>query len=50
MSFEEFQDACHGDYLGYLNGRILAIVNLCVTEASHQVLAQSNLRLGGNVI
>ena len=28
MSFEEFQD---GDHLGYLNGTILAILNLCVT-------------------
>ena len=28
MSFEEFQD---GGHLGYLNGTILAILNLCVT-------------------
>ena len=28
MSFEEFQV---GGHLGYLNGRILAILNLCVT-------------------
>ena len=28
MSFEEFQDG----HLGYLNRRILAIPNLCVTE------------------
>ena len=31
MSFEEFQDGHHGGHLGYLNGRILAILNLCVT-------------------
>ena len=31
MSFEEFQDGHHSGHLGYLNGRILAILNLCVT-------------------
>ena len=31
MSFEEFQDGRHGSHLGYLNGRILAILNFCVT-------------------
>ena len=31
MSFEELQDGRHGGHLGYLNGRILAILNLCVT-------------------
>ena len=31
VSFEEFQDGCYGGHLGYLNGRILAILNLCVT-------------------
>ena len=30
MSFEEFLDGHHGGHLGYLNGRILAILNLCV--------------------
>ena len=30
MSFEEFQDSCYGGYLGYQNGMILAILNLCV--------------------
>ena len=30
MSFEEFQDGRYG-HLGYLNGTILAILNLCVT-------------------
>ena len=28
MSFEEFQDGCHGGYLGYRNNMILAILNL----------------------
>ena len=31
MSFEEFQVGRHGSHLGYLNGMILAILNLCVT-------------------
>ena len=31
MLFEEFQDGRHGGHLGYLNRRILAILNLCVT-------------------
>ena len=30
MSFEEFQDGLCGDHHGYQNGRILAILNLCV--------------------
>ena len=29
-SFEEFQDGCLGCHLGYRNGTILAILNLCV--------------------
>ena len=29
-----------------LEGMVLAILNLCVTNASPQVLAQSNLRFG----
>ena len=29
--FEEFQDGCRDGHLGYLNRRILAILNLCVT-------------------
>ena len=28
MSFEEFQDGCHGGHHGYRNGTILAIMNL----------------------
>ena len=31
MSFEEFQDGFRGGQLGYRNGTILAILNLCVT-------------------
>ena len=31
MSFEEFQDGHHGGHLGYRNGIILEIFNLCVT-------------------
>ena len=46
MSFEEFQDSRHGGHLGYWDGTILAILNLCHCDASHQVLAQSNLRFG----
>ena len=42
MSFEKFQDGRPGR-LGYRNGTILAILNLCVTDASHQVSAQSDL-------
>ena len=31
MSFEQFQDGRRGGHLGYRNGTILAILNLCVT-------------------
>ena len=31
MSFEDFQDGRPGGYLGYRNGTVLAILNLCVT-------------------
>ena len=31
MSFEELQENPHGGHLGYWNGTILAILNLCVT-------------------
>ena len=44
MSFEEFQDSRPGGDLGYRNGTILAILNLC--DASHQVSAQSDLGFG----
>ena len=42
MSFEEFQDGHHSSHLGYQNGMILAILNLCRSHASHQVSAQSD--------
>ena len=42
--FGEFQD---GGDLGYLNRTILAILNLlCLCDASHQVLTQSDLQFG----
>ena len=47
MSFEEFQDGPRGGNLGYWNGTIFAILNLCVTvmpPSLHQVLAQSDLQ------
>ena len=28
MSFEEFEDGCHGSHLQYQSGKILAILNL----------------------
>ena len=31
MAFEKFQDGHHGGHLGYRNGMILAILNLCLT-------------------
>ena len=32
MLFAEFQDGHHGGHLGYLNGTILAILNLCALQ------------------
>ena len=46
MSFEEFQNGHRGGHLGYWNGTILAFLNLCVSDAFHQVLAQPNLQFG----
>ena len=47
MSFEEFQDSCHGGHLGYPKGTVLAMLKfLCCSNVSHQVLAQSYLRFG----
>ena len=43
MSFEKFQDGRSGGHLGYRNGTVLAILNLCSCVASHQVSAQSDL-------
>ena len=49
--FEEFQDGCHGGHLGYLNGMILAILNLCVTVMLPiKFWLNSIYGLGGNVI
>ena len=39
MSFEEFQDGCRGDHLGYRNVTILAILKLHVPHASHRFSA-----------
>ena len=41
ISFEIFQDG----HLGYQNGTILAILNNCHCDASHQVLTQSDIVL-----
>ena len=47
MLFEEFQDGCRSGHLGCQNGTILAILkSLCHCDASHQVLAQSDLPFG----
>ena len=47
ISFEEFQDSHHDGHLGYRNGTILAILNLCVTVMPPiKFLAQSDLRCG----
>ena len=45
MSFEEFQDGRHGGHLSYRNRTVLAILNLCRSDASHQVSAQSDMVL-----
>ena len=42
MSFEECKDGCRGGHLGYQNRMILAILNLCHSDASYQVSAQSD--------
>ena len=51
MSFKEFQDGHHGRHLGYRNGTILAILNLCVTVMP-PVKFQFNptYGLGGDVV
>ena len=47
MLFEEFQDGCH---LGYQNGTILAILNLCVTVmAPTKFLLNPTYGSGGDV-
>ena len=51
MSSEEFQDGQHGRYLGYWNGMIFVILNLCVTVMP-PIKSQLNLTysVGGDVI
>ena len=49
-SCEEFQDGRYGGALGYRNGMILAILNLCCTDAPHQVRLNLTYGLGGVVV
>ena len=51
MSFEEFQDGRHGGHLGYQNGIVLAILNLCLTVLP-PIKFRLNLTygLGGDVV
>ena len=50
MSFEKFQDGHHGGHLRYLNGRILAILNLFVTlMLPIKFWLNPTYRLGGDV-
>ena len=49
MSFEEFQDGRHGCHLGYRNGMILAILNLCDTVMP-PIKFQLNQGLGGDAV
>ena len=51
MSFEEFQDGPHGGHLGYRNGTILEILNLCVTVMPPIKFQPNRIySLGGDVI
>ena len=51
MLFEVFQDGRRGVHLGYRNGTLLAILNLCVAPMP-QIKFRINLTygLGGNII
>ena len=51
MTFEKFQYGRYGGHLGYWNGMILAILNLCLT-AMPPIKFQLNRTygLGGDVI
>ena len=50
MSYEKFQDGCRG-HLGYQNGRILAILNLCPTmKPPIKILLNLTYGLGGDVV
>ena len=51
MSFEEFQDGRRSGHLGYQNGMILAILNLCVTVMPPiKIWLNPTYNLGGYVI
>ena len=50
MSFEEFQDGHRGDRLGYRNGTILAILNLCHCDPPIKFQLNPTQGLGGDVI
>ena len=51
MSFEEFQDGHHGSHLGYWNGMILAILNLCLTVMPPiKFQLKGTYGLGGDVV
>ena len=51
MSFKEIQDGRHGGHLGYQNGTILAILNLCLTVMPPiQFWLNKTYGLGGDVV
>ena len=51
MPFEEFQYDRHGGHLGYRNGIILAILNLCVTVMPPiKFWLNQTYGLGGDVV
>ena len=51
ISFEEFQDGRHGGHLGYRNGTILAILNLCfIVMPPIKFLLNLTFSLGGDVV
>ena len=51
MLFDEFQDGRCGGNLGYQNGMILAILNLCVTVMPPiKFWLNSTYGLGGDVV
>ena len=51
MPFDEFQDGRHGGHLGYLNGTIVAILNLCITVMPPtKFQLNRTYGLGGDVI
>ena len=51
MLFEEFQDARHGGHLGYQNGTIFTILNVCVTVMPPiKFWLNPSYDLGGDVV